>query len=143
MKHVPILKMTVAVSVVCLLAAAAAPAGHALTRQRGVVNRAPKLLEPHESLTFPAGGGPARFRWSMAGMRGDSHQHDQLRIFKGNQAYADAMIHEQQVEPGTGSASVPASVFSVPGTYCWTVRQIGSRDKSREAFSVFKVGGAS
>lgn len=143
MKHAPVLKTTVAALAVCLLAAAAAPACHALTRQRGVVNRAPKLLEPHESLAIPADGGPARFRWSMAGMRGDSHQHDQLRIFRGNQAYADAMIHEQKVEPGTGSASVPASVFSEPGIYCWTVRQIGAREKSREAFSVFKVGGTS
>jgi hypothetical protein len=129
--------------IVCSAVSAAAPACQALTRQKGFANRAPKLLEPHESLTFPADGGPARFRWSMAGMRGDSHQYDQLRIFKGNQAYADAMIHEQRVEPGTGTARVPASVFAEPGIYCWTVRQVGSKDKSREAFSVFKVGGIS
>jgi|APTNR8051073442_1049403.scaffolds.fasta_scaffold98851_2 hypothetical protein len=143
MKHASILRLAVVVSIVGLSAAAAAPVCHALTRQRGVVNRAPKLLEPHESLTVPADGSPARFRWNMAGMRGDSHQFDQFRVFKGNQAYADAMVHEQRVEPGTGAAEVPASVFAEPGTYCWTVRQVGSRDKSREAFSVFKVGGTS
>ncbi|MBP9733499.1 MAG: hypothetical protein KBD07_03890 [Candidatus Omnitrophica bacterium] len=110
--------------------------------QKGASNRAPKLYEPHETVTLRSDGAGVPFRWGASGLRGDAHLHDEFRVFKGNQAYADSMIFDEQVPAGKGSIEVPATVFAEPGVYCWTVRQIGSRDKSRKAFSVFKVHGS-
>lgn len=124
-----------------IVAAAVALAGSVsdASTQRGAVNRAPRLYEPLETVARPAAGDPVRFRWSAGALRGDAHLYDEFRVFKGNQAYADSMIFNERVPAGQAAASVPAPLFSEPGVYCWTVKHIGSRTKSREAFSIFKV----
>lgn len=127
-----------AAAAVSVLAGAAGVAS--ATAQRGTANKAPRLNEPHETVVIAsADAAPVRFRWTAVSMRGDAHMHDELRIFRGNQAYADSMIHDVEVPAGQGTAEVPASVLSEPGVYSWTVRQVGTKDKSRKAFSVFKV----
>lgn len=104
----------------------------------GASREVPKLLEPHETVQ-PQGSATVKFRWSGESMPGDTHRYDDLRIFRGNQAYADAMIFSKEVTPGQGWAEVPSDLLSQPGVYCWTVKRVGVRSKSRNAFSVFKV----
>lgn len=102
----------------------------------------PRLYEPGETVD-PAAGPSVKFRWGAESMVGDTHQHDDFRLFKGNQAYANAMIHHVQVPPGQGWTEVPSDLVREPGIYCWTVKRVGVRGRTRDAFSVFKVKGKS
>lgn len=102
---------------------------------------APRLIEPGETVdpSVPA----VRFRWTADAMPGDTHRYDDFRLFRGNQAFSGSMVHDAEVPPGQGWIEVPSDFVKEPGIYCWTVRRVGARQRSREAFSVFKVEGRS
>lgn len=121
-----------------VLAVAAAPA-EAVANRRGKPLPAPQLFEPGETVD-PSAAPAVRFRWSPDRMRGDHHRHDEFRLFRGNQAFADALIRGAEVPPGQGQIQIPSEFVREPGTYCWTVRRVGVQSRTREAFSVFKVG---
>lgn len=125
-----------------LTAGIAAPSAEAGANRAGKSNAVPRLYEPGETVR-PAAGAPVKFRWSAEGIAGDDHRYDDFRLFRGNQAFADAMIHDAEVQPGQGWIEIPSEFLNEPGVYCWTVRRIGSKLKTREAFSVFRVEGAS
>ncbi len=135
------LKKIAAASLAALIvwSAAGAVQAEAGINRGGRAGAAPRLYEPGEKVQ-PVKDAAVKFRWSVEGIAGDDHRYDDFRLFRGNQAYADAMIHDAQVRPGQGWIEIPSEFLSEPGTYCWTVRRVGHRLKTREAFSVFKVG---
>lgn len=123
-----------------IVAGSAAPA-EARSGRGGRSSAIPRLFEPGERVS-PAAEGAVKFRWSAEGIAGDTHRYDEFRLFRGNQAYADSIIHDADVPPGQGWIEIPSEFVAKPGVYCWTVKRIGVNSKTREAFSVFKVEGA-
>ena len=99
---------------------------------------APDLLEPHETVRIEAGK-PVTFRWSCENLSSGPHLHDEFRLFQGNQAVEGQLLVKQDVPAKQCETQVEAAAFKGPGTHIWTVRKVGTREKTPKAFSVFKI----
>lgn len=131
-------RLTVLLLIGASFGASGIPAvAEARSDRNGKRSVAPRLIEPSETVDPSAPS--VRFRWTADSMPGDTHRYDDFRLFRGHQPYGNALIHDAEVPPGQGWIEIPSDFVKEPGVYSWSVRRVGVRQKSREAFSVFKV----
>ncbi len=97
----------------------------------------PRLRYPISETAVLAAGEPLEFEWwnYEEGIRGYT-----IRIYKGYNMYASALIHKEDLPSGASSVKIDSSMFEDGQVYTWSLNCVSYAGyKSDRSFNSFKV----